>query len=371
MSKSLEASYRLMREARQAAFNARVSATTEKFYYRYREQYEEMIQQGFADYIPDEMEELASDLNSIQANLTSDPAEARDISMEVGSYIHSLWSLAKSARKQFEQEERLRQERFRIEKAEKKTKQEALYFSLIKTITNPIEANFAQGDLEQLRKNIGSVSDSKLRSEFERIKNSAKQKTEEWKAEKKAENSKEIAKKQVEDTIETIDIKSIEDKEAAQKLTDQLIAIQAQVDSGKLNTEDVKEKLKQVNIATDDMLITEDERRKTVKAIMRELRRMDFTITPPVLKGDFVIITATRPSGKRVRCKLDLKGKLHYTFDKYEGMTCVKDIEKFNVDLESIYSVKLSVDRVIWENPDRLTMDADRVPKTGGRKENG
>ena len=52
MSKSLEASYRLMREARQAAFNARVSATTEKFYYRYREQYEEMIQQGFPEPFP-------------------------------------------------------------------------------------------------------------------------------------------------------------------------------------------------------------------------------------------------------------------------------------------------------------------------------
>lgn len=29
-------------------------------------------------------------------------------------------------------------------------------------------------------------------------------------------------------------------------------------------------------------------------------------------------------------------------FDNYEGMTCLKDIEKFNVDLEQIYSVKLS-----------------------------
>ncbi len=46
----------------------------------------------------------------------------------------------------------------------------------------------------------------------------------------------------------------------------------------------------------------------------------------------------------------------------------MKDIEKFNVDLENIYSVKLSDERVLWQNPDKLLMDADSIPNNEGRK---
>jgi len=45
-------------------------------------------------------------------------------------------------------------------------------------------------------------------------------------------------------------------------------------------------------------------------------------------------------------------GKMEYKFDNYEGMTCLKDIERFNVDLEKIYSIKLSNERIKWQNPD-------------------
>ena len=86
---------------------------------------------------------------------------------------------------------------------------------------------------------------------------------------------------------------------------------------------------------------------------------------PTVIKNDsgsFVCITAKKPSGKRAECQIDLKGKIRYKFDKYEGMTCLKDIERFNIDLDKIYSVKLSDERVLWSNPDRLSKDADQMP---------
>lgn len=65
---------------------------------------------------------------------------------------------------------------------------------------------------------------------------------------------------------------------------------------------------------------------------------------------------------------MDLCGKIAYKFDNYQGMTCLKDIEKFNVELEQVYSVKLSDERVLWENPDRLSMDANNLPNNVGRK---
>ena len=42
-------------------------------------------------------------------------------------------------------------------------------------------------------------------------------------------------------------------------------------------------------------------------------------------------------------------------------MTCLKDIQKFNVDLENIYSVKLSNERVLWSNPDEIGKDGDKL----------
>ena len=33
-----------------------------------------------------------------------------------------------------------------------------------------------------------------------------------------------------------------------------------------------------------------------------------------------------------------------------------------------VYSVKLSDERVLWQNPDRLSMDANSLPNNEGRK---
>ena len=48
-------------------------------------------------------------------------------------------------------------------------------------------------------------------------------------------------------------------------------------------------------------------------------------------------------------------------------MTCLKDIKKFNVDLQQIYSIKLSDERVLWNNPDKLERDANSTPQTDRR----
>ena len=112
-------------------------------------------------------------------------------------------------------------------------------------------------------------------------------------------------------------------------------------------------------------------RSETVTAIVKQLQKQEFTVEKPqLIKTDgknYVKIVAKRPSGKRAVCNVDLRGKIAYKFDNYEGMTCLKDIEKFNVDLEQVYSVKLSDERVLWQNPDRLSMDATSLPNNEGR----
>ena len=65
-----------------------------------------------------------------------------------------------------------------------------------------------------------------------------------------------------------------------------------------------------------------------------------------------------------------VKHKLTITQDQINQLTpnmSMKDREQFNVDLAKIYSVKLSDERVIWSNPDKLQRDAHGTVTTIGR----
>ena len=121
----------------------------------------------------------------------------------------------------------------------------------------------------------------------------------------------------------------------------------------------------------EDAVISEEARREAVKAIYQQLKSQEFTVEAPrrfVVDGsDYVRIVARRPSGKQAVCDIDNHGSIKYKFDKYDGMTCLKDIERFNVDLEKIYSLKLTDERVLWSNPDRLTRDANETSEEGRR----
>jgi len=61
---------------------------------------------------------------------------------------------------------------------------------------------------------------------------------------------------------------------------------------------------------------------------------------------------------------------MEYSFEKYEGATCKKDIDSFLPKLEQVYGIKLSNERVIWENPDKISKDARQSP-TGGSYKGG
>ena len=53
-------------------------------------------------------------------------------------------------------------------------------------------------------------------------------------------------------------------------------------------------------------------------------------------------------------------------FDGYKGQQCRTDLEKVMRQLQSIYGIELSEDRVIWENPDRLSTIA--CPSSQGQE---
>lgn len=374
MSRSYEYSYALEAARRRQIYLNRVSSTTERFYSRYTEEYNRMKRDGFAAYIPAEMARLESDLSRIRTMLISDPEGARELSFTVGSYIRSLSSLASAAREQFDRAERLRAEKLRIEREQHQGELVQAYFEILKSITNPIVVNYSVSDLQALKKEIdvGFLTDkSELEARAKTITANAEKKADEWKAQTLQRNRRANVADVIDEAESRLKKESIEDKEKIQQFLERIKQLRSELAEGKVEAEAVEKQITVLETEVDDTLISEETRRETVKVIIKQLRTQEFTVEKPqVVQTDgknYVKIVAKQPSGKRAICNIDLHGKIAYKFDNYEGMTCLKDIEKFNVDLQQVYSVKLSDERVLWSNPDKLDRDANRTYKTDRR----
>lgn len=369
MSSSYEYSYELEAARRKQIYLNRIAATTEQFYRRYSQQYSDMKNRGLEVYIPTEMERLGADLVRIRSLLSSNPEEARNVSYEVGAYIRSMSSLAYGAREQFERAERIRVESMRAEREYQKNELMREYFEILQTITNPIVINFSISEMQQIRNEIESgrlTNLAELKKRSSEIISEAEKKGVEWKNDTVKKNRQKNAVKAINDAEERLQSEQIENQEKTREFLERIKKLKTGIETGTIDAEQVEEQVSELENDVDETLISDEIRRETVKAIVKQLKKQEFTVArPQLVKTDsknYVKIVAKQPSGRRAVCNIDLCGKIAYKFDNYEGMTCLKDIEKFNVDLERIYSVKLSDKRILWQNPDRLSMDATRLP---------
>lgn len=370
MSRASEFLYELAGRERQAIHDAQVSARVEEFYQRYRSQYEEMERKHYSAYIPDEMRQLGSDLRRIRDLMVSNPTEAREISFRVGSYIRGLHSLGRAAIEQFERGERMRQEAERERQQEQQKTLMKQYYDKVGTIS-PAAVHFAQSELEGIRSAIqaGMITTEALQRRLSSAISTAEEKAAKWKQEKLAAGKQEAALSRLDEMEGSIAGSAMENRKQADELIQRVRRMKEDVRAGRVDTEAVEQELKSVEASVDDVLVTEETRRQTVRAFIKLLRQQDFTVGKPVLikegSESYVKFTAQRPSGSRAVCRFDSHGKVRYRFDQYEGMGCLKDIRAVQADLERIYSIKLSDERILWENPDRLTRDADRIPDSG------
>lgn len=375
MSSSYEYSYQLEAERRRQIYLNRIAMTTEEFYRRYEQKYKEMLSRGLAAYIPSEMSRLESDLARIRELLVSDPENARDISFEVGSYIRTMSSLATEAREEFDRSERMRVAALRAEREQQQSELMNEYFKVLQTIKNPIVVNYSIPEMQQLRKDIesGKLSSS---TEFKKISASiifeAEKKASEWKEKTVKKHQKKDVAQAINEAESRLKSEKIENQEKTQEFLNKINKLRLALESGTIDSNTVEKKVVELENEVDETLISEETRREIVISIIKQLKKQEFTVEKPQLVQtdgkNYVKIVAKQPSGKRAICNVDLCGKIAYKFDNYAGMTCLKDIEKFNVDLEKVYSIKLSDERVLWENPDKLSMDANTLPNDEGRK---
>ncbi|WP_294411247.1 hypothetical protein [uncultured Ruminococcus sp.] len=357
-------------EARRRANETRIRNNTEQFYQRYLQQYEDMRSQGVETYMPNEMERLRSDLSQIRSLLYSNPGAARDVSFRIGEYIHSMYRDGHAAEREYRRREieaeRQRQEEERAERLRKQGEINDAYYDLVSGIQDQAVINFAAKELSELRQkaldSVTSMSVSDLRQHAERIIAQAQAKASEWEDQSKKKEEQQVVTERLQMMQEQLTQKKVEDQEKAQVLMKQIVALQEQISSDSKPQPEIEQELAKIESDMDDTLISEDVRREAVKSVFLSLKKQGFQVKPPQLVQDqnhnYVRIVAQKPSGKRVQCRLDLHGKLLYKFDEYEGMTCLKDIEQFNVELEQVYSISLSDERIIWENPDRLSKDS-------------
>ena len=365
----------------QEIINERIRSTTMIYYERYIKMYESFVASGFEKFIPDEMNRLKNDLDSISQQLADNPNAARSTSLTVQQYIYTLSSLGEAAKKKFqyaermammrkEAEERARMERDARERKERQNEIVQVFYAKIASISNPAVQNFISDDLEQIKHDI---SEGKFET-VESIENtiseavhSAEQKADEWKAEILRQNADKTIKSKIEAEKERIATEKIENLEKKAAIIRKLDDILSRSSAGSVSTEEIEQEISAVSNETVELTVSEDVRREAVRSIIRTLRAQDFIVDPniqliPDGDGNFVRIIAKKPSGKQAVCDLTNKGRLIYRFDNYEGMACLKDIERFNVELQEIYSLKLSDERILWSNPDRIGKDEEKLP---------
>lgn len=356
MSQEAEIMFEMEQQHRHELFLARVRNKTQEFYLRYRKQFETMIAQDYSDYIPNEMRRFEQDLKTIAELLESDPEAAREVSFEVGSYVHSLRALGEEARKTFQETERLERARKKMERAEKQNALMSHYYDVLSE-WDSITGNFAENELKDVECAIssGAVSevaelDARLQSIFSNANRAAAQ----WKEHKSTEQSRQVLVAQIEEQKQAVQAEKFEDKIKAQALLNKLEAVRRRADAGTVSTEDAQKEISAVATETDETLTDENVRREMVKAIFKWFNEHDFNVSKPRLVEGCVVLTAQRPSGNRAQFRLDANNKMFYRLDGYEGQSCLKDITAAKADWESVYGLELSNEVVKWQNPDRI-----------------
>lgn len=342
---------------------------------RHRQSVQNIINEGLNKYVF--VENINIQINYIERIVNTDPFTARNLSYQLSSDINYLRNEALNRKRE---EERI------IKEQKNKNKQAILdYFNkTIMSIDDIILIDFAKDKFNALRDELlndegvinseMNVYSKRIESRVQNIINEANANAGEWRAKKEKEREKRVLQTKIEDIEDNLKKENIETKENIEKrdkLLKQIEAAKVSLNNSSNNIDNIVKDVEVIDKETEDIRITEEVRKEVVKSIIKSLKGSEFEVSAPDLikddNGGIVKIMAKKPSGKRAVCKVGLNGKLEYIFDNYEGLTCVKDIDKFNKDLEEIYSIKLSDKKVLWENPDRISKGAIDIDKHNER----
>lgn len=376
MSRFVESRYEIERRRRQELFEQRVRETTRTYLQKYQDVLSDVLAQGLAEYVGTEISLIEQELAHLSALVASDPVAARDSSIALGYRVHALPRQARGMRQATIQAQRAAEqaereaERLRSEMLAKAREEiEKTWQRELSLWTDSFARQLAYKDLADLRlqmaKEGAAMSSETLRSSLMAIRAN-------FEREALSIREKEALAAQGAAVEDAIALCREQVQQVSGPAASRAQAIGATLnDIGNESNEQIAKRLIATTRDLDDVVADESCRREVVQAVYRALEDAGFVTERPRIVNDEktneVVIHGRRPAGAQAVFRVELSGKLNYKFDQYQGSACKKDIASVLPRLQSVYGIKLSSDRVIWENPD--DEDADAKPQPGMTKE--
>jgi VIT1/CCC1 family predicted Fe2+/Mn2+ transporter len=382
MSESVSYHWSLEAQRRRQAYLDRIQENTANFSSRYRAKFDDLVNQGLEDYMPNEFAELRNQLSQLDRLVSADPERARDLSYQVGQQLSQLPGLARAARSEFEARERQRRKELSEMRRQATTALSQYIHNLISEIKDPVELDFAYDEIRTIQTEYQgktveaselSVLKSLIGSRFSEIKNSAKIKAETWKNKQVKSIATETSEELLSFYAEQACLDAAKNPKALDAMLSSLNTVKQLIDK-KANPEEIRNKIEAAATQADSAIADENCRRMVVRSIMDSLEKSGFVVSKPKRSSgevDEVVILARKPAGAEAAFRVTADGSMIYKFDHYEGMQCKDDIEKVLPLLRDIYGVDLSDERVFWQNPERISKSAKPIEGDIGGQKNG
>jgi hypothetical protein len=358
MSRIADRTWEIEQEQRRQAYLSRIRSTTAQFIERYDAILADVRSQGLDRYVAAEFGQLSSTLHRLRSLLGSDPERARDESRAIATDVHALPRMAREAQRHALELEQHRQRQLGAEL-------QALLDALFGDMDDPVEREFAYVAAAPLRDELKTrlaqaAGADRIRSdmtqETARIRSQARQQANEWKAGRLQAAAPEVQAAVLHETRATALAEAQRNPAALRALASAWDAV------GETRDEPAfQQALAAASAQADEAVVNEQCRRTAVRAIFESLRKAGFAVEAPRREtgdADQVVILARKPSGRQAEFRVDVGGELSYKFDHYDGAACKQDIDEVLPMLQKMYGIKLSDERVRWENPDRLSRDA-------------
>ena len=229
----------------------------------------------------------------------------------------------------------------------------------------------AANPLRGLFKFLGPLLTS-IGSKFAGIRKSAKMKGEAWKNDQVQLNSKQANEDFLGLYKEQASTDSSGNPKAYNEMLSSLEAVKQLIEET-ADPDEILNKIADATTQADSAIADENCRRMVVRSIMDSLEKSGFVVSKPKRSTgdvDEVVILARKPAGAEAAFRVSADGSMIYKFDHYEGMQCKDDIDKVLPLLRDIYGVDLSEERVLWQNPERISKSAKPLEDDAGGQKN-
>jgi len=368
MSSSASYAYELERQRRRELALIRIRATTQAFLDRYLQIRDDLRREALDEFVPEEAAQLDGDLARLAALLAADPEAARTESQRIAADVHALPRVAREAQRAAAAAaaEGLRQQR----EAQLRAKEDLddAWRRLVSGWRDGLARELAFDGLGVLRRrflaaDLAGGTPAELAAEVEALRLRSEARASQIRAEKAASTRAEAQRDAVDSSLSIATQSEKESPAGVQALRAAL------ADTAGLSPAEFADRLTTAAEGVDAAVVDERCRREVVRGVVQALRDAGFVTDAPWRRvadeRDEVVVRAQRPAGSQAEFRVTLSGDLAYTFDNYEGSACKKDIGTVLPRLEEIYGVRLSNQRVIWENPDDLDRTARTTPDGG------